>query len=155
MDYRIIECPDYDAFHALLNAYYREGEDADTPQEQVDGFIQELWGMVRRGEICCRLAAAERENIGFVLWAADTEDFAFSELPGMGTVLEIGVAKPFRRLGLGSRLVECAEEDLRQSGIRRCYVSAYEPAQTFWERSGYTASGEIAANGLPLMLKRL
>ena len=36
MDYNQICEDDYRAFHELANAYYREGEDADTPQDIID-----------------------------------------------------------------------------------------------------------------------
>ena len=35
MEYIKISKNDYDTFHELLNAYYREGEDGDTPQEEI------------------------------------------------------------------------------------------------------------------------
>ena len=40
MDYIEICENDYNAFHQLLSTYYREGEDADTPQEEIDTFIR-------------------------------------------------------------------------------------------------------------------
>ena len=36
MDYIEILEDDYCAFHELANAYYRDGEDADTSQEIID-----------------------------------------------------------------------------------------------------------------------
>lgn len=39
MEYRKIRKEDEHIFHTLLEAYYREGEDADTPQEALDSFI--------------------------------------------------------------------------------------------------------------------
>lgn len=155
MDFSIIGSRDYDTFHELLEQYFREGEDEDTPQELVDSFIRSLFDMVWQGKINCRLIAADAGNIGFVLWAIDTEQFDFSELPGMGTILEIGIGKRYRRFGVGTKIVQYVEEQLRQSGMSRCYVSAYGPAQEFWSHCGYRLKGENAGNGLPLMIKRL
>lgn len=155
MDYDIKGGVDYNAFHALLIPYYREGEDKDTPQEQIDGFIQMLFNLVQQGKINCRLLVKDGVNIGFVLWAIDTEDFDFSELPGMGTILEIGIQKPHRHTGAGTQMVQYVENQLRQSGIRQCYVSAYGPAQTFWKHCDYQFQGLTASNGLPLMVKTL
>lgn len=67
MDLDIIDCGDYDAFHELLNQYYREGEDENTPQDQVDDFICRLFNMVQQEKISCLLIAKDRMNIGFVL----------------------------------------------------------------------------------------
>ncbi len=33
MDFSIIESRDYDTFYELLEQYFREGEDENTPQE--------------------------------------------------------------------------------------------------------------------------
>jgi len=155
MDFNMIDSRDYDAFHRLLNQYFREGEDEDTPQEQVDAFIQRLFDMVRQGKINCRLIARDAVNIGFVLWAVDTEQLDFSEIPGMGTILEIGIEKPYRRFGAGTEIVRYVEDQLRQSGISHCYVSAYGPAQKFWKHCGYQSNGTNAGNGLPIMIKHL
>lgn len=155
MDFSIIQSHDYDTFHKLLEQYFREGEDADTPQEQVDGFIRMLFDMVLQEKISGRLISMDAVNIGFVLWAIDTEEFEFSELPGMGTILEIGVVNAYRRSGVGIKIVQYVEEQLRNSDVSRCYVSAYGPAQEFWKYCGYRFNGSNAGNGLPLMIKCL
>lgn len=155
MDFNITDSRDYDVFHELLNRYFREGEDEDTPQDQVDRFIRILFDMVQQEKISCRLIARDGENIGFVLWAIDTEELDFSEIPGMGTILEIGIEKPYRRSGMGAKIVEFVEEELRHGGVSHCYVSAYGPAQEFWSRCGYESSGTNAGNGLPIMIKCL
>lgn len=141
------------AFFRLLEAYYREGEDADTPQEELEGFIGLLFSMLISKKIeGCFLMENGREA-GFALFAPDTEDFDFSELPGCGTVLEIGIEKPFRNKGFGAALVNYAEDRLREMGAARFYVSAYGPARAFWARMGYKETGSAASNGLPLMIK--
>ncbi len=155
MDVAVLDSRDYDAFHKLLNAYFREGEDADTPQEEVDAFIGLLFRMVQQEKINCRLITADGVKIGFVLWAIDTEELDFSEIPGMGTILEIGIGESHRRLGVGSKIVEYVESELRHKGICQCYVSAYGPAQKFWTHCGYRFNGANADNGLPIMIKCL
>ena len=155
MDCVEIRREDYEAFHALANAYYREGEDADTPQEEIDGFIRLLFSMVSGGEISGCFVKQDAARIGFALWAVDTEAFAFSELPGLGTILEIGLHPKHRSAGLGKELVSYVENRLRGECAARCYVSAYGPAQEFWKRCGYAADGRTAQNGLPIMIKSL
>lgn len=155
MDFNIIDSEDYEAFHTLLNQYYREGEDENTPQDQVDGFIQRLFHMVQQKEISCRLITVDTEPVGFVLWAMDTEQLDFSEIPGMGTILEMGIEKPYRRLGIGTQMVRYVEDRLKRSGAAECYVSAYGPAQEFWRHCGYQFNNAYADNGLPMMIKRL
>lgn len=153
MNYPEISREDYAVFHELANAYYREGEDAQTPQEEVDGFIRFLFNMVMNQEIEGCFAEKESSCIGFALWAVDTEDFPFSEIPGFGTILEIGLVPAHRGSGLGQEFVSFIEKSLRERGVTQCYVSAYGPAQKFWIRCGFVPNGKTAENGLLLMIK--
>ena len=146
---------DFDAFHALMNAYYREGEDADTPQEQVDEFIRFLGDKVESREIEGCFLKEYDEYIGFALFAIDTDGFAFSEKPGYGTVLEIGIIPPYRSAGRGKVLVAFIEDWFVANGVDKAYVSAYGPAHEFWEQCGYKDNGETASNDLPIMVKVL
>ena len=155
MEYVQIGERDYNEFHKLADAYYREGEDEHTPQETIDAFVRMMFDKVISREICGCFVKDEHMYMGFALWTVDTEDFAFSEMPGLGTILEIGLLPSCRALGLGKELVAHVENSLRESGMERCYVSAYGPAQKFWASCGYALSGKTASNGLPLMLKTI
>ncbi len=73
----------------------------------------------------------------------------------MGTILEVGIKPAYRRLGLGGKIVQYVEEQLKSSGMSQCYVSSYGPAQEFWKNCGYQFNGANASNGLPLMVKHL
>ena len=146
---------DYNAFHELLNAYYREGEDADTTQEEIDAFIRFLFDKVVNGDINGFIVKDRCDCVGFALWAVDTEDFEFSEMPGFGSVLEIGFIPSYRAKGNGKELVLYIESCLRERGINNCYVSAYGPAQKFWSYCGYVENGKMASNGLPIMIKSI
>ena len=147
MEFRPVS--DYGVFHELLTAYYREGEDADTPQEQLDGFIRVLFELVE-SKLISGAIAWEEEPVGFVLWGMDGENFPFSNKPGYGTILEIGVEARFRWMGYGRQLMEYAQTCLGEVGK---YVCAYGPAEAFWKKCGYRESGEKAQNGLKLLVK--
>ncbi|MGM9669862.1 MAG: GNAT family N-acetyltransferase [Faecousia sp.] len=155
MDYLEISKNDYDIFHELANAYYREGEDENTPQEEVDSFIRIMFEKVMNREIEGCFAKAESTYIGFSLWTIDTEEFEFSELPGCGTILEIGLIASYRSSGLGREFVFFIEKSLRRKNVKQCYVSAYGPAQKFWSHCGYADNGKKASNGLPIMVKTI
>ena len=143
----------YDVFHELANAYYREGEDENTPQAEMDAFIGFLFEMVVHKKIHGCFVKEGNSCIGFALWAVDTADFPFSQIPGFGTILEIGIIPSRRGSGLGRELVWHIEAFFQNSSIKRCYVSAYGPAQRFWESCGYGENGQKAHNGLPIMVK--
>ncbi len=155
MDYLEIGKNDYDIFHGLANAYYREGEDEDTPQEEIDLFVHFLFDKVINQEINGYFVKVESVYIGFALWAIDTEDFAFSEMPGYGTILEIGLIPSYRSSGCGKEFVSFIENSLHRENVKQCYVSAYGPAQKFWTHCGYVENGKKASNGLPIMVKTI
>lgn len=141
----------FDVFHSLLTAYYRDGEDAQTPQEELDAFIGLLFDLCQSNTICGGIAY-EKNTIGFVLWGIDTADFPFSNKPGYGTILEIGVIPSMRGTGLGKRLAEYAE---RAMACEKYYVCAYGPAEKFWRKCGYQHLGEIGKNGLKILEKTM
>ena len=153
MNYFEMSAKDYDIFHQLANAYYREGEDADTAQEEIDSFIGFLFEKVVKCEIKGCFVKDESFYIGFALWALDTKDFEFSEMPGLGTILEIGLIPEYRSSGKGKEFVAYIERNLQKEGVKQCYVSAYGPAQSFWKRCGYVENGKKASNGLPILIK--
>ena len=155
MDYIKICENDYSVFHELANTYYREGEDADTPQEVIDSFVRMMFDKVISNEIYGCFVKDEQKYIGFALWTIDTEDFDFSEMQGFGTILEIGLTPSYRSFGLGKNLVTYIENSLQKSRIAQCYVSAYGPAQKFWTSCGYVENGKVASNGLPIMVKTI
>jgi ribosomal protein S18 acetylase RimI-like enzyme len=57
-----------------------------------------------------------------------------------GYLYHLGVAAPFRRLGLGRVLVEHSLARLREEGISRCsifLIIGNEPGEAFWKRIGW------------------
>lgn len=155
MEYLEICEDDYSAFHDLASAYYRDGEDADTPQEIIDSFIHLMFNKVINNELYGCFVKDEHKYIGFALWAFDNEDFEFSEMPGFGTILEIGLIPAYRFCGLGKKLVAYIENRLLNRDIAQFYISAYGPAQKFWASCGYIENGLTASNGLPIMIKTI
>ena len=153
MQYIPAACAD-DVLHALLTAYYREGEDADTPAPVLDAFIRDLQGLLHQRILQGDVAVCGGVPVGFVLWALDGEDWPFSECPGLGTIAEIGVIPSRRGQGLGRQLARHAEEALGDA-VRQMYVCAHPSARGFWERCGYHHCGQTAQNGLPVCIKDL
>ncbi len=143
-----------DEFFGLLTAYYREGEDADTQQAELNDFIGYLFGLCTDGAISGCIAHTDRPA-GFVIWNIDTQDSPFSNWPDRGTILEIGVTPEYRQNGMGSKLVRHAESEMQKAGITSFYVCAYGPAVEFWKRCGYEKTDRIAENDLPIYAKDL
>lgn len=151
--YRPIGPSDYPVFWKLLNAYYRDGEDADTEQAVLDSFIKDLFNLVTCNQIQGCFLQAEDNLTGFVLWMVDTADGVFSQLPGYGTFLEIGISPAFRGIGIGRRAVEHIESRMRRTGTHRFYVCVYPQAEGFWTKCGYVKTADKASNGLYIYTK--
>lgn len=149
MEYSTVVDAGYDVFHSLMNEYYRDGEDADTPQSEIDGFVKYLYELCLSGQISGCISF-EHDPIGFVLWTVDSEEGVFSQKPGYGTILEIGMVRSKRGMKIGRDLVAYAEARMNTG---RYYVCAYGPAEGFWANCGYTFTGELAENGLKIMTK--
>ena len=141
------------SFEALMIAYYQEGEDADTPIETIKDFIDSLYQMIGSGSIDGAMVKHDGQYEGFCLWMKDDAHSDFSEIPGYGTILEIGVSPESRKKGMGIELVQYAEAQMKKAGAEHFYVSAYEPAESFWERCGYEKTERVAQNGLPVFVK--
>ena len=141
------------AFRTFMTAYYREAEDADTPQEVLAEFIEKLLDLLRTGDISGALLQAGETTLGAVLWMVDQAGGPFSVRPGWGTILEFGVNPAYRKQGVGRQAAAYAEDRMREAGVQNFYVSAYGPAQGFWTHLGYADSGELAPNGLPVLVK--
>ena len=139
---------------SLLTAYYREGEDADTTQEELDAFIAYLRELLEQRILWGEVAFDCETPVGFVIYAFDVEGYPFSECPGMGTIAEICVCPAYRQQQLGQTLVARAEDALRPS-VTQLYVCAHASAQAFWEKCGYRPNGNIAGNGLPICIKTI
>lgn len=149
MNYVSISETEFSLFHKLMDAYYREGEDAETSQEEIDEFIRYLYDLCRRNKIqgC---VAWDAIPVGFALWNVDYPDGVFSQKPGFGTILEIGISDMFRGKHLGRELAEYA---LSQLPVTEYYVCAYGPAESFWKKCGFRDSGEVAENGLKIYVR--
>ena len=139
----------YPIFHSLMTGYYRDGEDADTPQEELDAFIELLFHLCQDNVISGAVAYADGP-VGFILWGVDTTDFPFSNMPGFGTILEIGIIPAMRCAGFGAQLVSHAEKAMACAGY---YVCAYGPAENFWRKCGYRKTEQLATNGLNIFVK--
>ena len=142
-------------FRRLAVEYYRDGEDAETPLEAITAFIDSLFELVLAGTIGGCLAVEEEHAVGFALFGMDTADFPFSQMPGLGTILEIGLIPTRRGAGQGKALAQYIEDRLRELGAEKCYVSAYGPAEGFWTRCGYEKTEQTAQNGLPIFVKSI
>jgi GNAT superfamily N-acetyltransferase len=97
------------------------------------------------------VAVRGRQVIGIVsiLWVSNYAAFAERRIP---LVHQLAVAGPFRRQGVGMRLMQAAEDLARDRGATELGVTvglfdAYGPAQRLYARRGYLPDGRGACRG--------
>lgn len=103
------------------------------------------------GEGASLVAVRSRQVIGIVsmLWVSNYAGFAERGLP---LVHQLAVAGPFRRQGVGMRLMQAAEDLARdreatEPGVTVGLFDAYGPAQRLYARRGYLPDGRGACQG--------
>ena len=73
----------------------------------------------------------------------------YSERAGGGTLFQLATHPELQGLGIGSRLVEVAEERIRRRGLRCAYLGVEDynvSARRLYERLGYAEVGREAAS---------
>lgn len=66
-------------------------------------------------------------------------------------VAHLAVAAPFRRQGIGQRLLETAEQQAEAAGLKRCALTVAldnQPARNLYQRLGYTVVKSVHTPGL-------
>ncbi len=135
--------------HNELIEYYRTPDETD---ETLEDFVKTLFSLIRKGKLYGNLVESDGDTVGFVLYAADSRDSDFSELPGHGTILALQVEPSHRRQGVGSQIVRHVENELR-SKVAGFYVCSLGESEPFWTACGYAASQEKTTAGEVLYLK--
>lgn len=152
-EFKKINQENFKLFHDFMSDYYRDGEDSDTAQNKIDGFIKKLFDLIQEKSVFGVLAYSDDIFIGIVIWMKDTIYHDFSVIPEYGTIAEIGIIPTMRKKGLGSVLVEYAEKELLKLNIKGIYVIAYEHALKFWKKRGYIESRQVTSKGLSILVK--
>ena len=106
-----------------------------TPQ--TEEFLNNLTRSMEDPQTVAELWEVDGEPAGFVcVRFTDTGWWDFTR----GDVYDLAVAPEFRRMGIGSRMMEFAEEAARASGAHALYVgTGWEnaPARSLYEKKGY------------------
>jgi N-acetylglutamate synthase len=114
---------DYEEVLALWSAC--EGVRANETREEFSRILRRNHGL------SCVIRRTDNELAAAVLCCHDGR---------RGYLYHMGVAAPFRRLGLGRVLVEHSLARLREEGISRCsifLIVGNEPGEAFWKRTGW------------------
>jgi predicted GNAT family N-acyltransferase len=89
--------------------------------------------------IVVSLSGAETQDPGSIIATARL----FEKEEGVGKVGRVAVLKPYRRQGVGSVLMRCAEEIARRRRYRTLILDSQCTAIPFYEQLGYRAEGPV------------
>lgn len=128
-----------DSFCALFKDYYEElGCDED-----VDHLLDE-YVLADCDAGLLRIAVAiDGAACGFVIYQIDSIENEWCLKEGMGTVRELYVSHARRGGGVGTKLMEFAEGQLKEGGAKGLYILPAEGTQAFFISRGYEESDEF------------
>ena len=132
----------------ISEAYAAQGW--DKPVEQYLRYVREQVEGVRD----VLVAYSDGEFTGYltILWTSDYPHFRERSIP---EVSDFSVLQKFQRRGIGTKLMDAAEEQIMQrsgvAGIRVGLTEDYGKAQKLYVKRGYVPDGNgITQNGKPL-----
>ena len=129
---RCMRPDDYDAVYALWMSSKNMGfNDLDDSREGVRRFL-------RRNPAASFVALQGDTLCGVILAGHDGR---------RGYIYHLAVAEGFRRLGIGTRLVESSLAALKEEGIHKVALLVFHRNQAgaaFWERQGFFLREDVA-----------
>ena len=135
MNYTIkpVTIEDYDAIYALWDATEQSRRALNPVDDSRDGIERYL----KRNPHTCFAAVKDRRIIGVILTGHDGR---------RAMIHHLCVHPDFRRMGIAGQLVSAAENALQKEGIQKIFGLVFkdnEPANTFWEKQGYSLRTDI------------
>lgn len=89
---------------------------------------------------------------GFSVFQIDSPESDWCKRPGWGFIREFYVVPAFRKMGVGKRLAEYTEQELRTMGAEQLYLTSTE-AVPFWQRCGWRLTDTLCSNGQYILEK--
>lgn len=99
----------------------------------------------------------DKECLGFIIYQIDKEESDWKERLGSGFIREFYIKEDFRGKGLGSMLLNNAEQNLKTLGAKEVYLTSSEKenVKLFYQKNGYKPEGKTAHNGKEYFDKEL
>ena len=135
MEYKIrpVTIADYDAIFELWNS----SEQTQRALNPIDDSREGIDKYLKRNLNTCFAAIADDKIIGVILSGHDGR---------RGIIHHLCVHPDFRRAGIASQLVSCAENALQEEGIQKIFGLVFkdnDAANNFWESRGYTIRSNL------------
>ena len=122
---RLMTIEDYPQIYRLWNE--SEGMDINDIDESYEGISRYL----QRNPLTCFVEERDGKIIGVIMSGHDGR---------RGTLHHLAVAKPYRRQGIGTSLMQAAMKALIEQGIRKTGLFVYrnnEIGISFWNKAGF------------------
>lgn len=125
-----------------------------TPDVIREQICPKLITSSERGISPLLIALQDDKPIAFVSFQVDSEQSDWNDKPGWGFIRECYVRPELRGHGVGRILSDIACASLREAGATDAYLTT-EDAFDFWEKAGWTRTGETAPNGGEVLTRSL
>ncbi|MCP4571794.1 MAG: GNAT family N-acetyltransferase [bacterium] len=126
-------------FHTTLDPDFVRGQDS------VAHWTEYVTGLLDAADHCVLVADDEDVLAGYIV-AIAKEIPPYRTIRKYGYLQEIGVARRFRRQGVGRRLVAAAEEWMRAQGVPHAEVRIYvnnDASQRLFRSAGFAPHTEV------------
>ena len=134
-------------------ADYMAELECDIPREIILGKLADFIDrQCQAGLIRIDLVMEEDLCIGFSVYQIDRPESDWCKRPGWGFVREFYVVPACRGRHTGKLLAEHTEQRLHSLGTEHLYLTSTEAA-LFWQKCGWTFTGELCSNGQYILEK--
>ena len=150
---------DYEEFRKMFLDYFIFDCGVEYDKNKLrEGLINRtILHQFEKGLIYIDVAKKKDTVLGFIIYQVDQEDSDWKERIGSGFIREFYIKKRFRNQGIGSELLQHAEQVLKNLGASEVYLTSSEKdyVKKFYKKHGYTTDHNRAKNGKEYFEKEL
>ena len=131
---------------ADMMADYMAELDCGIPEDIIRGKLSDhIDQLCEKGIIRIFLAFEADRAVAFSVFQIDAPASDWCKRPGWGFIREFYVVPGYRKSAIGRYLAEHTEEELRNMGTDRLYLTS-TGAIPFWQKCGWKLTEEICSN---------
>lgn len=137
----------------LMTAYMAE-LGSSMPEAVIRGKLSDfIDDQCEKGIIRVSIAYVGEKPAGFSVFQIDTPESDWCLRPGWGFIREYYIVPTYRNRGIGRILAKHTERELRSMGAAGLYLTS-TGAVPFWQKCGWTLTGELTDSGQSILAKQ-